>query len=292
MIRSMTGFGRAEYKSALGLISVEIKSLNHRFLDISCKLPADFATLEERIKEYIQQHVKRGKIYVSISLDNQSQKEQLINIDEQALLRGYRLLSQIKKKLQLKDPIRIDHLLSFNGIICYEKPIANIEYYWPRIKAVVHQALKKLIRSRTSEGQIISRNLRQHMNLISQHLKLIQERVPEVTKTYRKQLEEKIKQIGLDLSLMQEKIMAEVAVFLQRSDITEEINRIKGHISLVKRTIATEEAVGRKLDFICQELHREINTIGVKAPDLKISEEVVNIKVEIEKIKEQIQNVE
>lgn len=292
MIRSMTGYGRAEYRSALGLINVEIKSLNHRFLDISCKLPVDFNNLEERIKEFLHRQIKRGKVYVSISVDTQPQKDSLVNIDEKALQRCYRLLGQIKKKLQLKDPVRIEHLLSFNGIISYEKPAGNVESYWLQIEEALNPALKGLIRTRTSEGQAIGRNLGQHMSLISQNLKVIQDRIPEVAKDYRKALEKKIRQIGIDLPVARERIMAEVAMFLQRSDITEEVNRIKEHISLFKKSLVGREEAGRKLDFICQELHREINTLGVKTPDSKISEQVINIKAEIEKMREQVQNVE
>ena len=292
MIKSMTGYGCGQSKTALGQVCVEIKTLNHRFLDISAKLPSDFNIFEDKIKKSLEEKIKRGKVYIAVSVDNRSTKESLINIDEKALKRCYGLLNQINKKLKLCDSIKIDHLLAFNGVISYEKPVVKLESYWPRVRQAINEALREAFKARTAEGRIISRNLDQHLGIIARDLKVIQTRIPKAAKVYKKQLKKKIRDLGVNLSEIKDRITAEVAVFLQRSDITEEVNRIKGHLSLFKKAMAGKEVSGRKLDFICQELHREINTLGVKSPDSKILEKTVNIKVEIEKIKEQVQNVE
>jgi len=289
----MTGYGRIERRYGSGKISIEIKSVNHRFFEVSAKLPNGLSFLEGEVKKIIHQKIKRGKVYLSVSCGGKEEKEECLALDKENLNFGWRLLKQVKKELRLPDPLRLENVLSIPNLITYQKKDEKIaEKTWPDIKRVLGQVLNKLVQMRRSEGKDIHTNLFCRLKIIKNKLVRISARAPVVVEKYRSKFFKKVKDITKLSKLNNDRLMQEAAIFATRCDITEEINRMNSHLGAFGKSLALREPVGRRLDFICQELFREANTMGMKANDLNITSEVIDMKTEIEKIREEVQNVE
>ena len=292
MIRSMTGFGKGEYKFKGGSVIAEIKTVNHKFFDASLKLPETIAPFEDRIKEVLQKKVQRGKINVNIIYDNKAAKDEFITINKKLARSYYTGLIGLKKHLGLKDSLGLKDMVMLPGVINYEVTQAGLSDIWPKIEKALSSAVSDLIKDREKEGHATCRDLSGRVGNINKLLAEIKSRAHINIKEYRSKFAERIKDLTRGHNIDKGRLEMEVAIFAKNSDISEEIERLKNHLANLKRTISLNGEAGKKIDFIAQELHREINTIGSKSGDFKISKNAIEIKSEIEKIREQAKNVE
>ncbi|MFC1704191.1 YicC/YloC family endoribonuclease [Candidatus Omnitrophota bacterium] len=271
-MRSMTGFGQASMQVAQGKINVEIRSLNHRFFDAVLHLPNGFNQFDDKIRKELQKRISRGRINLSISyIPSKSQKVVL----NKALAQNYiKTLRQLNKKLRLKDDIGLSHLLALQGVLTLSENNSQVQL-WPALKRVINAALVKLIRMRDAEGKSVERDIAKHLARLGQSLQLLAKESKNVIKR-------KSKNLPPD----------DCSMFLKSTDINEEIARLGFHVKNFNTKQAKDHAQGKELDFITQEMQREVNTIGAKLPDSKISYFVVTMKSLVEKMREQLQNVE
>ena len=292
MIRSMTGFGKAEYKYPGGNIVAEIKAVNHRFYEFSSRMPSSVLFLDDKIRGYINAKVKRGKINLNIAIEGNHILEKRLTVNKCLAKKYYEALSELKKELGIENNVTLEHLVSMPDVITSLSPEANIDKTWLYLKSALDKALGNLIKTRQKEGAQLCKDLRKRINMIDKLTDEIKTYAPVVVKNYKETLEGKIKQISPSIKLDEGRLEQEVAMFAKNCDITEEITRLKAHIKSFQDIISTSGEAGRRLDFIAQELSREINTIGAKAQNINISRHVIQAKEEIEKIREQVQNVE
>jgi len=292
MIKSMTGFGMSQSKFKGGSVIVEIRTVNHKFFDASLKLPETIAPFEDRIKEMLQKKIQRGKINVNIIYDNAGSRAEVITINKKLAKSYYSGLMNLKKHLGLKDTLGMKDMVGLPGVINYEVTQGGLVTLWPKIEKALSSALERLLADREKEGRATHRDLRRRIDNAAKMLAEIKSRSHLNIKEYRERFADRVKDLTSGRQIDKGRLEMEVAIFAKNSDISEEIARLKNHLANFKRTIALNGEAGKKIDFIAQELHREINTIGSKASDFKISKNVIEIKSEIEKIREQAKNIE
>lgn len=293
MIRSMTGFGKGEARFRDGKITVEIKTVNHKFFDETLKLPETMASFEERIKEALQKDIKRGKVNFNLTYNGAAGREGRIRINR-ALAKNYHdELISLEKYLGAKDHLGVKEIAALPGVLTYEAADARFyDVIWPKVKKALDVALKRLVADREKEGRSTYADLKKRAGNIARMLTAIRSRAHLNVDEYRKRFAERVKDLASGGEIDRGRLEMEVAIFAKNSDISEEIARLSNHLSNFLATIGGNGEAGKKLDFIAQELHREINTIGSKASDFRISKNVIEIKGEIEKIREQAKNIE
>lgn len=292
MIKSMTGFGRGSHEDQHRSFTIEIKSVNHRYCDLNIKLPKNLISLEDRIRKAVQPNISRGKIDIFIT-QNTFKKEDTIAVFNESLGDSYyECLKSIKERYNIGGEISISLLAKFPDVINVKQSDEDIEELWNCIKKPLDSALKLLVQMREFEGLKLQENIILKCENIKISLNEIEKQAPLVEMEYKDKLRERIKLLLDDQSVDESRIAMEVAMFADKACIDEEIVRLKSHLNQMKVTLDINEPVGRKLDFIVQEMNREANTIGSKANNLEIVHLVLNIKNEIEKIREQVQNVE
>lgn len=293
MIRSMTGFGRGEYCDKVYSFSVEIKTVNHRYNDIFIKMPKHINFLEDKIKKVIKNRISRGRVEVYINLEYLGESKVEILTDLPLAKSYYKALENLKKELNIKDEISLGHILDKDDIIKIENKELDEEETWFCLKKALEIALIETVDMRTQEGKELSKDIKSSLVIVENKTKKIEERTPKVVEEYREKLEERTRELlSEEYNLDEDKLANEIVFFADRSDINEEVIRLYSHINQFYESLEEEVPVGRKLDFLIQEMNREINTIGSKANDIEISRNVVEVKSELEKIREQIQNVE
>jgi uncharacterized protein (TIGR00255 family) len=292
MIKSMTGFGRAEAKFKNGRITVEIKTVNHKFFDETLRLPPGMAALEDRIKETLQKRLGRGKINLSLSYDGKLLKQERITVNRRAAKSYHTELSKLKSHLGLHDAVTTKDIITLPGVITYEATEESVSAIWPKVKQALDAAISRLVSDREKEGRAIYADLSKRAGHIGKMLTVIKSRAHLNIEEYRKRFADRVKDLTGGREIDRGRLEMEVAIFAKNSDISEEIARLASHLVHLNKTIACSGEVGKKIDFIAQELHREINTIGSKAGDFGISKNVIEIKGEIEKIREQAKNLE
>ncbi|NLU09946.1 MAG: YicC family protein [Tepidanaerobacter acetatoxydans] len=290
MIKSMTGYGRGENIGKYHWI-VEIRSVNHRFLDIFVRLPKPWLFLEEKVKNYIKGKIVRGRIDVFINLYNENVPVN-IKIDKTLVNNYYKKLIELKDEIGFEGPISLSLLSLMPNIFNVEEEFPTEQELWDTLVPPIDDALENLFKMREKEGENLWKDLYKRLEIIKNRTQLIEERAKVVPAEYRKKLMFNLEQLCSDISLDQQRIEMEVALFAEKACITEEIVRLNSHLDQMKELVNSEEAVGRKMDFIAQEMFREVNTIAAKSLDCGISKEVIEIKSELEKIREQIQNIE
>ena len=292
MIRSMTGFGRGESQDGGKEFLVEMKTVNHRYCDVFIKLPRILSSLEDRVREAVSKAVSRGKIDVYISYEDHGEDSKSIIIDE-ALASAYiKGLEALRDKYGLADDISVSLVSRFPDIMRVEKTEEDQEKIWLVLKIAMENALHSLIAMREIEGEELTNNLKERTDYMESVIKEINVRAPEVVKEYKQRLESRIKELLEQQTIDESRLAMEVAIFADRCSIDEELVRLGSHINQVRAALDNNQPVGRKLDFLIQEMNREINTIGSKANDLVITQNVVELKSELEKMREQIQNIE
>lgn len=286
----MTGYGRGENIGKYHWI-VEIRSVNHRFLDIFVRLPKPWLFLEEKVKNYIKGKIVRGRIDVFINLYNENVPVN-IKIDKTLVNNYYKKLIELKDEIGFEGPISLSLLSLMPNIFNVEEEFPTEQELWDTLVPPIDDALENLFKMREKEGENLWKDLYKRLEIIKNRTQLIEERAKVVPAEYRKKLMFNLEQLCSDISLDQQRIEMEVALFAEKACITEEIVRLNSHLDQMKELVNSEEAVGRKMDFIAQEMFREVNTIAAKSLDCGISKEVIEIKSELEKIREQIQNIE
>jgi uncharacterized protein (TIGR00255 family) len=292
MLKSMTGYGRGEGESGMGKVLVESRSVNHRYSDINIRLPKRLAIFENRIKEIIRSQVSRGRIDVSIKLDALGGEKLQLQVDSTLAEQYFQALLSLKDKFQLRGEITLELLAGAKDLISAKEEVGDIEPYWLEIVPILKRALQEMDEMKCSEGSALAKDIQNRLERITQQLKEIKAQLPSYVEAYRIRLRERLQSLlgGIDVDPI--RLQQEIALLAERTDITEEIVRAESHLSQFALLFNEKESVGRKMDFLLQEIHREVNTVSAKANDAEISQKVVEIKSELEKIREQVQNIE
>lgn len=293
MPRSMTGFARRTITTPIGGITIEARSVNHRFLDISLRLPQRYSSYDRRIKKQVSSMFERGKIDISVTIEGADLKEgKGLTLNVPLARTYYRLYAQLKDELNLHGEIDIALMSGIKELFQLQDEVHDQEKEWEEIEKGIKKCLEDLLEMRENEGKILFLDIEERLNHISEIIGQIQLRSSAALEEFRRKLRERIKVHLNGMELDQNKLYQEIVYFADRSDISEECVRLKSHIVQFRAIASATENVGRRLDFLLQEMHREINTIGAKASDSFISHMVVEVKGELEKIREQVQNIE
>jgi uncharacterized protein (TIGR00255 family) len=288
MPKSMTGFSRVETEATNGKCSGEARSLNSRYLEVSLKLPRSAAAYEQRLRELAKKQVKRGRLDVTVKWERSGEGTALPALNEEAIRWYLDVARHLKETYDLQGDLTLDNILNAKDIIVYEEnSVPESALY-----SCFDTLLTKLNEEREREGELIKQDLFERLEKLKTSLSEIEQRWPSVIKRHEETLREKVQKVTDASSIDESRILQEIAIYMERVDIAEEISRLKGHLGHFRQTLEGADEMGRKLDFIIQEMVRETNTIGSKSSDMFISERVIQIKVEIEKMREQVQNVE
>ena len=288
----MTGFGRAK-KSFDGFdVTVEIKSVNHRFFEFSSRVPRAYMFLDEKLKSCLQERVARGKVETSVSIEDTSGKSVTLQVNKDYADAYINALRELGKKYRLKDDLKLSSLISNNEIIVPKRTEIDEDKLTNAVIETAKDALDVFVNMRATEGDRLVADVKSRAELILEKVAFIEERSPQTVKEYREKIEQKIKELVGDVQIDEQRLLTETAIFADKIAVAEETVRLRSHIKEMFDLFEKGGAIGRKLDFIVQEMNREANTIGSKAGDIAITKTVVDIKAEIEKIREQIQNIE
>ncbi|AUN15424.1 YicC-like domain-containing protein [[Clostridium] sordellii] len=293
MAISMTGFGRGEYKNDNYHFIVECRTINHKYVDINVRLPRKISFLEDKIRNIVKDYVKRGRVDLYIKLDLIGSEDVNLKFDEKLASQYVNILNNIKSTFDLNDDITVMNIAKFPDIIKCEEKEEDADLLWEMLKLALEESLKNLKEMRCEEGIKLSNDIDTRCDLLKDYIEDIEKYSYNVVNEYKEKLNSRIAEILENPSLIDENRLAqEVAIYADKCSITEEIVRFKSHITQLKKAIHKDESIGRKIDFLIQEMNRETNTIGSKSSDLNITNLVVEIKSELEKIREQIQNIE
>ncbi|MBN2898720.1 MAG: YicC family protein [Clostridia bacterium] len=294
MTYSMTGFGRHESENIHYKIVIEIKSVNHRYNDIIIKMPRKLNSLEEKMKNVIKEHINRGRVEVFVNFE-ESEAENLLIVPNYTVLDQYvSALDAIKERYQVSDDVGVSLLARYPDVLKIDFREADEEEIWTLMEDALNGALKALVEMRKVEGAKLKHDTIERVDVIRSIVKNIEKLAPTIIATHKDKMLERIQELLNDtgVELDEQRIATEIAVFSDKTNITEEIVRLESHFEQLVSIFNESKPVGRKLDFLIQEINREVNTIGSKSPDIDISNYVVDMKSEIEKIREQIQNIE
>ena len=292
MIRSMTGFGRAQQTIGGRDILVEVKSVNHRYFEFSCRVPRAYGYLENRLKTYLQGKISRGKVDVGVSILTLEGQDAEVETNFE-LAKGYvSALRELGERLDVKDDLGLSALARFGDIFAVRKVAEDEERVWADVCQVLDEAAGRFVAMREVEGENMKADVLGRLDHILAQVEKVEARSPQTVEEYRTRLYTKLKEVLASTQIDEQRILTEAAIFAEKVAVAEETVRLRSHIDQFRQILALDEPVGRKLDFLVQELNREANTIGSKAQDVQIARIVVDIKSEIEKIREQIQNME
>lgn len=292
MIKSMTGFGRCEIEEGNRKVTVEMKSVNHRYLDVNIKMPKKLSFFESSIRNELKNYVQRGKIDIFISYEDFSENTVSIKYNKELAAEYLKYLRNMSEEFDLDDDIRVSTLSRYPEVFSMEEQMVDEEEIWKVLAKAIDGAAESFVETRIKEGQNLADDLIAKLDGMLEHVAFIEERSPQLMDEYRKKLEERVKELLGDASVDESRLLTEVTIFADKVCVDEEIVRLKSHIETTKQELIAGGSIGRKLDFIAQEMNREANTILSKANDLEISNRGIELKTEIEKVREQIQNIE
>lgn len=292
MVTSMTGFGRDKQTVAEYDITVEIKSVNHRYFEFSSRLPRAYQFMDEKLKSFCHDKISRGKVEVSVMVEDHSEDAVELEVNKQYADAYIKALHELAEEYGLKDDITVRSFVGNNDIFVARRKEADEELISNAILQVANAAVEKFVAMRAVEGERLKNDVTSRSEQILKYVAFVEERSPETVKEYRERIEQKIRDLIGDTQVDEQRLLTETAIFADKIAVAEETVRLRSHIRQLCSLLENGGAIGRKLDFIVQEMNREANTIGSKAQDLDIARTVVDIKSEIEKIREQIQNIE
>ena len=292
MVKSMTGYGRGEQTLHDRKITVELRSVNNRYLDCSVRMPRVYLFAEDAIKTKVQQSISRGKVDVFITLDSSAAEQLKVSVNRSVADGYHGALKELAQIYGLTDDISVSLLSRFPDVLLAEKAEEDAEQVAQDICAVLELALADFDQMRTREGQRLSDDILSRAAAIENMVSFVEERSPQTVSEYRARLEERMREVLENTQLEPARILTEAAIFADKVAVDEETVRLRSHIAQLREMLSKGGATGRKLDFLIQEFNREANTIGSKCNDIQISRQVVDIKAEIEKIREQVQNIE
>ncbi|MGN0592422.1 MAG: YicC/YloC family endoribonuclease [Ruminococcus sp.] len=292
MTKSMTGFGRVSLAAENMDILVEVRSVNHRYLEMSVRLPHAYSYLEDRLKKLVQQRVSRGKVEMSLSIQLHGTDGMAVDANADLAAAYIQALRSANEQLALEDDVTLSTLLRFSDIFTVRKVQLEEEAVWRAVEPVASAAVEQFVKMRETEGIQLHEDVLSRLSTLESMELQVEALAPETAKRYYERLYAKVSELLADREIEESRLVTETAVFADRIAVDEETVRLHSHISQFRSLLDAEEPVGRKLDFLIQEMNREVNTIGSKAQDLSITRLVVDMKSEIEKIREQIQNIE
>ncbi|HBV96535.1 MAG: hypothetical protein JL50_16865 [Peptococcaceae bacterium BICA1-7] len=292
MPKSMTGFGRGEAIGQGKKFTVELKSVNHRFSEVVLRMPKQIFSLEEKSRRIILERVTRGRVDGYISVEQFSERIPTVKVDKALASSYYKAMGELLEELEIADSVKADHIFHLPGVISVEEPSEDAMEWWPVLQEAIRLAVDGLMEMRESEGKRLKDDLLSRLGRIMKMTSEVEARSPLVVEEYRERLTQRLSDWLAESTLDMNRVMAEVVLFSEKSSISEEIVRLYSHVVQASESLGGTEPVGRKLDFILQEMNREINTIASKSSDIQISSYVVEIKSELEKIREQVQNLE
>lgn len=292
MIKSMTGYGKSEQTIDSLNVTVEIKSVNHRYFEFSARVPREYGFLEEKLKKYCNSLITRGKVECYVSVEDLEEREMEVNVNK-TLAAGYvKALKELSERFGLKDDISAVTLSRYPDVITLHKASEDEERIWDAVKTVAETAVSKFIEMRETEGSKLRGDILSRADYIIECVEFIEGRSPETVREYNEKLKQRMKELLGDASVDEQRLLNEAAIYADKIAVDEETVRLRSHISQLREFMNSNEAIGRKLDFLVQEINREANTIGSKAQDVDIAKKVIAIKAEVEKIREQVQNIE
>ena len=288
----MTGYGRGQSSQNGSNFSVELNSVNRKQSDVVVTLPRELIELEPRVRDVINTEVARGRLNVVIAAHHTAARTQSVALDTDLARTYYRAMVDLQKELNAAGEVNIDTVLRAPGVLRVPEEQVSVEGVWPQVESALKEALADLVKMREREGKHLAKDLIHRLKTVRGCVRKIRVLQPGVLKRHRQSLHERIQKAGVDLPVDDERLVKEVIFFADKSDISEELTRLESHFAQFAHHLRKNEPVGRTLEFMCQEIGREFNTLGAKANDVEISQLVVTCKAEMEKIREQIQNIE
>lgn len=291
MIKSMTGFGRYEYQTGSKKFTVELKGVNHRYLDVNIRMPKKFNFFETAIRTLLKQYALRGKVDIFITYEDNSESQAALKYNETLAAEYMRYFKQMEESFGIDNDIRVSTLAHCPEVLTMEEKPDDEDALWSGLQMALEGAFAQFVETRTTEGENLKKDILNKLSGMETLVEHVEERSPQIVEEYRKKLEDKIHEL-LDVPVDENRMAAEVILYADKICTDEETVRLKSHISHMRDTLEETEGIGRKLDFIAQEMNREANTILSKANDLEVSNYAIGLKTEIEKIREQIQNIE
>ena len=294
MIKSMTGYGRGQYTDEKISLTSEIKTLNHKYNDIIIRLPKKLSLFEEKVRNLIKEKITRGRVELYVHVDELKNGDVQIKPNYELIDNLIQSFEGIIDKYGLQNKVGIDHLLKFEEILSIEPVEEDLESLWPKLESCVNDSLNNLMEMRQNEGRRISVDIMERVDTVKTCVDGIGERVPYVVEEYKEKLKQRINDLLKDsgTQIDENRLALEVAIYADRSDITEEIVRMRSHLDELRKMPFETTPIGRKLDFLMQEMNREVNTMGSKSQDNAITSLVIELKSELSKIREQVQNIE
>ncbi len=292
MIRSMTGYGRCEAEERERKITVEMKSVNHRYLDVNIKMPKKLNCFEAAIRNELKKYIQRGKVDLFITYEDYTEANVCVKYNRALAAEYMEYLNQMAEDFSLENDVRVSALSRYPEIFTMEEQNLDEEKIWSLLEKAVQGAAAGFVDTRITEGAHLQEDLQEKLSGMLAHVAFIAQRSPQIVAEYRQKLEDKVKELLGDAKVDENRLLMEVTVFADRVCVDEEVVRLRSHIETTRDTLLQGGSVGRKLDFIAQEMNREANTILSKITDLEISNRAIELKTEIEKVREQIQNIE
>ena len=293
MIRSMTGFGHGEVSNDKNQkVTVEMKSVNHRYCDISLKLPKKLAMFEANIRNIMKEYASRGKIDIYVSYEDLSETAVSLHYNQAMAEEYMQVFKKMQEDFNIETKITAEALAKYPEVVTIEEVQQDEEVWWELLEAALRQAAEKFVETRTIEGANLKRDLLGKLDQMAADVAFIEERSPQIIAEYRSKLEEKVKEFLEDSTIEENRIAAEVTLYADKIAVDEEIVRLQSHISSMTDVLESNESIGRKLDFMAQEMNREANTILSKSSDVNLADHAIELKTNVEKVREQIQNIE
>ena len=292
MMKSMTGFGRCEMTEGNRKFTVELKSVNHRYLDVAIKMPKKFNFFESSIRNVLKEYIQRGKVDVFISFEDFSEKTAAVKYNKEIAAEYLKYLTQMAEEFGLENDIRVSSLSRYPEVLSMEEVDVDEEELWKLLEKTVRGAAQQFVESRVKEGENLCDDLIGKLDGMLAHVDYIEERSPQIIEEYKNKIYDKVRELMSDAQAEENRVLMEVTLFADKVCVDEEMVRLRSHIETTRQTLLEGGSIGRKLDFIAQEMNREANTTLSKANNLDISNCAIELKTEIEKVREQIQNIE
>ena len=293
MIRSMTGYGRADAQTPFGRFTVEMRSVNHRFGEVLVRLPRDLAPLEDRVRAAVQARVLRGRVEVTILREDRAARTKTVRADLELATAYAQALRELADALGVPDSMSLSQVAGYPDVVRVEEAKEDLDVLWPALLPAIEAATTDLVGMREAEGRRLAEDLDGRLRRVEELGAVVEARSRDAVGAYVTRLRERITQLLGELPVDESRLAAEVAIFAERSDVSEEVTRLRSHVAQFRQELVDADgAVGRRLEFVLQEMGREVNTTGAKANDLEITRAVITMKGELESMREQIQNVE
>ncbi|MFI3173176.1 MAG: YicC/YloC family endoribonuclease [Eubacteriales bacterium] len=292
MIKSMTGFGRCEHVEGERKFTVELKSVNHRYLDVNTRMPKKLNFFETSIRNLLKKYAVRGKVDIFITYEDTTENNMSLKYNDALAREYFSYFEKMSEEFGIDNDVRVSSLSRYPEVLTMEEQTLDEKELWKGLEIACTGAFSQFVETRIAEGERLKTDILSKLDLMLERIEYIEGRTPEIIKEYRTKIEAKVKELLEDTQIDEGRIATEIVIFSDKICTDEETVRLRSHIEHVRETLQLEEGIGRKLDFIAQEMNREANTILSKANDIEISNQAIDLKTEIEKIREQIQNIE